>query len=43
VDFDGFSSLIKKLDKEVKNWKIIAMFQNITRKEQGYQNCKIKF
>jgi Ca2+-binding EF-hand superfamily protein len=43
LDLDQFSNLIKRLDKNIKSWKILAMFQNITGKEKDFEGSKVKF
>jgi len=43
LNFEEFSRLLYRLDSNIKQWKILAVFQGVTGKESGYQHCKVKF
>jgi Ca2+-binding EF-hand superfamily protein len=43
LNLDQFNSLIQTLDKNIKSWKILAMFQNITGKEKDFEGSTVRF
>eukprot|EP00347_Sterkiella_histriomuscorum_P015818 403355569 len=43
IDYDQFDGLVRKINKSMKEWKILAMFQVITGKERNYESGKVTF